>query len=200
MFPFPAEPTTPCWVNCWSETVCPATTSTEYDFGNGTSAFSPAVLSQRGGRVLPGAEQLLSRLADEPHVRSHVMTGNLAETATKKLEYFDLLRHVESVFGGDFDSHRNDLARRTADLIRARDGDAATCDMIVIGDTPADILCGHAIGAEVVAVCTGWHSREELAAEDPMVIVDDFSDVSSVFAMLVDDDPAHRHGRVLRGD
>ena len=70
----------------------------------------------------------------------------------------------------------------------------------MIGDTPADIQCGHAIGAKVVAVCTGWHSREELSTENPMVIVDDFSDVSTVFALLVGDDPAHRHGRVLRGD
>jgi phosphoglycolate phosphatase len=57
--------------------------------------------------------------------------------------------------------------------------------MVVIGDTPADIRCGHTIGAKVMAVCTGSHHRDELEAENPMSVHDDMSDVSAIFDLLV---------------
>ena len=63
-------------------------------------------------------------------------------------------------------------------MMRDSYGDSATDDMVVIGDTPADIQCGHAIGAKVVAVCTGIHGRAEFEAENPMSVHDDFADVA----------------------
>jgi phosphoglycolate phosphatase len=56
---------------------------------------------------------------------------------------------------------------------------------MVIGDTPADIRCGHFVGARVLAVCTGHHGRNELAAENPMAIHDDLSDFESILRTLV---------------
>ncbi len=151
------------------------------------TAVLPSVLSQRGGQVLPGAAELLDRLSGEPNIRCYVMTGNLQETATRKLEYFDLLRRVRGVFGGDSDFDRNDLARRSAEILGRRYGAHALQDMIVIGDSPADVRCGHAIGARVVAVCTGEHDRKTLEAENPMHVENDLSDVDRVFEMLVGD-------------
>lgn len=145
----------------------------------------PSVLAQRGGRVLPGAAELLSRLSDEPSILTYVMTGNLQETATRKLEHFHLLPKIRGVFGGDSDADRDDLARRArANLVQLH-GPEAVQDMIVIGDTPADVRCGHAIGARVLAVCTGSHDRTELQAENPMRVEDDLSDVDRIFELLV---------------
>lgn len=147
----------------------------------------PEVLSARGGRTLPGAAELLDRLAPIPDIHTYVMTGNLIDTATRKLQHFDLLEPVRGVFGGDFDADRNDLARRCAAELRRHYPADDLDDLIVIGDTPADIQCGHAIGARVVAVCTGSHRREELEAENPMCVEEDLSDVDRLFDILVHD-------------
>jgi phosphoglycolate phosphatase-like HAD superfamily hydrolase len=37
-------------------------------------------------------------------------------------------------------------------------------DVLVIGDTPHDVMCAHAAGATAVAVATGSSSVEELRA------------------------------------
>jgi phosphoglycolate phosphatase len=150
------------------------------------TALFPQVLACRGGRILPGAVDLLTRLSSESDLRCYVMTGNLHETAKRKLDHFGLLHFFHGVFGGDHDHERCRLAQRTADAIRDCDGEAATRDMVVIGDTPADIRCGHTIGAKVIAVCTGNHHRDELEAENPMSVHDDMSDVSTIFDLLVE--------------
>ncbi len=144
----------------------------------------PEVLRQRGGRVLPGATDLLHRLSHRPELLCYVMTGNLQETATQKLRHFGLDQFFRGVFGGDHDHERDHLARRTADALVDRYGDSATDDMIVVGDTPADIRCGHAIGAKVVAVCTGNFDRDSLEAEHPMSVHDDMSDVTAIYEIL----------------
>lgn len=145
----------------------------------------PAELARRGGRVLPGVVELLTRLSADPRVQVAAMTGNLPETATRKLEHFELLRHFRFLVGGDLDAERDGLARRAAARILARFGEAATRDVMVIGDTPDDIRCGRAIRASVIGVCTGRHSRDELAAERPAAIFSDMTDVSALFSLLV---------------
>ncbi len=144
----------------------------------------PRVLDERGGRVLPGAVDLLEHLNNVPNVISHVMTGNLPETATHKLEHFGLRHYFAEIFGGEHDVHRNDLARRTADSIRTLHGEAAAGNMIVIGDTPADIQCGHAVGARVLAVCSGRHRRHELECENPMSVQDDLTNLPELIRLL----------------
>ena len=148
------------------------------------TAIFPSVLAERGGYVLPGVPELLRRLAVHESVRLGVMTGNLPETATRKLEHFDLLQYVSWIVGGDLDHDRDDLALRAAKVLARRHGEKSTDNVVVIGDTPADIKCGHVIGARVVAVCTGFHSRDELEAEHPAAVLDDFSDVDAACDIL----------------
>ena len=46
----------------------------------------------------------------------------------------------------------------------------------VIGDTPHDIACARAIGANCLAVATGRHSPSELAAHQPDAVLPDLAD------------------------
>ncbi len=55
-------------------------------------------------------------------------------------------------------------------------------DVWVIGDTPLDVSCARAIGANAVAVATGWHPVEELAGCNPDLIFDDLSDHTKLLA------------------
>lgn len=145
----------------------------------------PEVLTRRGGRTMPGVTELLSRLAESSESCCCAMTGNLQQAARHKLAHFDLLRYVREIFGGDHDADRDDLARRTATALHHRYRGDERHQMIVVGDTPADIRCGHAIGAKVLAVGTGFHSRDELATEMPTYLVNDLSDVDQILDLLL---------------
>lgn len=146
----------------------------------------PKVLDECGGRILPGVVELLERISSRSDLHCYVMTGNLLETAKHKLNHFGLSHYFRGIFGGDHDCNRDHLARRTLEALHDRHCETAIDDIIVIGDTPEDIRCGHAIGARVLAVCTGSHDREALEADRPMAVVDDLSDVSSVFDLLTE--------------
>ncbi len=145
----------------------------------------PSALSAQGGIVLPGVVELLSQLANDKRVIVSVMTGNFLETAERKLSHFGLRQYVRWIVGGDLDTDRNDLARRARDFILKRSGPEALKRITVIGDTPADVRCGHAIGAHVVAVCTGGYDRETLLREKPLLVVEDLTDLAQVMPVLV---------------
>lgn len=141
-------------------------------------------LARQGGVLLPGVRELLTELFRRDALKLAVMTGNLPETATKKLVHFDLRQWFAWISGGSFHVERDDLARQTAEIINRRYGNSVT-EVVVIGDTPADIRCGHAIGAKTIAVTTGGFGYESLAAERPAHIFDDFSQTDKVLAALL---------------
>jgi len=145
----------------------------------------PDQLHQSAGRVLPGVIELLDHLAGRDEVRLWCMTGNLVETAQSKLRHFGLLGYFEQIIGGDHDEQRDDMARRASAMLKTNFGDLATQNVVVIGDTVADIDCARAIGARVLACCTGCHSREILSAANPCAIVDDFSDTEAIASLLL---------------
>ena len=146
-------------------------------------------LRRQGGVVLPGVRPLLTALARRNDNSLAVMTGNFPETATRKLEHFDLRGWFSWISGGDLHADRDDLARRTAEIVSRRYGERVS-DIVVVGDTPADIQCGNAIGAKTVAVATGSYSMEALEALSPTQAFQDFSQTDQVLAALYDDDPA----------
>src|SRR5205814_7926843 len=82
-------------------------------------------------------------------------------------------------------------------LRRARDelGIAVTgSDVVVIGDTPADIQCGRAIGARAIGVATGHFSVDELRRHAPIAVFADLSPTDDVVrAILSDAEPAREH-------
>ena len=54
----------------------------------------------------------------------------------------------------------------------------------VIGDTPHDIACGRAIGAQTVGVATGIYTSTQLAECQPDFQFEDFSDLQAVLAIF----------------
>ncbi|WP_186775733.1 HAD family hydrolase [Rubripirellula tenax] len=144
----------------------------------------PETLHRVGGELMPGVLGLMNELAQNSDIRPYVMTGNFQRTGQVKLDHFQLGGFFRGIFGGDHDSHRDHLARRTATELVQRYGSTAADDLIVVGDTVADIRCGHAIGAKVVAVCTGGQTRAELESASPWCVQDDMSDVTETLRLL----------------
>lgn len=129
----------------------------------------PERLPLRKGRVLAGVKEILDDLAARPDVTSLLLTGNTETGAEAKLSHYGLWEYFAA--GGSFcgdGEDRDTIARRAFELAGDyMNGARAGERVFVVGDSPADVRCGRAIGARAIAVATGVHSEEELAAAGP---------------------------------
>jgi phosphoglycolate phosphatase len=137
--------------------------------------------------LMPGVEPLLNRLERTPGVLLGLLTGNLAEGAALKLRSagIDPGRFRIGAYGSDA-AHRPALppiAARRAEPYFGRVPSGA--EVVIIGDTPADIHCGSAISARAVAVATGAYSVTELAACGPHAVFEDLSETELVLEAIV---------------
>lgn len=146
----------------------------------------PGHLAMRAGLVFPGVRELLEQLARRDNVAVGLLTGNFRKGAGIKLQHYELYGHFG--FGGFGDHHhdRDDVAREAIRQVEKRfNGEVSPERIWVIGDTPADVQCGRAVGARVVAVGTGVHPGEDLRAAGPDYFFEDFSDPGSLLSLLV---------------
>ena len=65
-----------------------------------------------------------------------------------------------------------------------RSGEFQASQIVIVGDTPADVDCGHAHGARVIAVATGGYSEAQLRATGADVVVPDLTAWPSAWAAL----------------
>lgn len=136
----------------------------------------PRMLPRHPGRVLPGIVALLEKLT-ERNAPVGLLTGNIREGARLKLSHFEIFHHFTFGGFGDLHHHRDAVAREALAVVhRQFNGTVRSDEIWVIGDTPLDVACARAIGAKAVAVGTGWHSMEELAAAKPDLLVADLAD------------------------
>src|SRR5262249_19131903 len=148
----------------------------------------PATLAEHQGRVLPGIATLLESLRGRDDVVLGLLTGNVRDGARLKLGHYGLYEHF--VCGGFGDEHfdRDDVAREALAAGRRRlNGSVDLARTWVIGDTPLDVRCARCIGARAVAVGTGWHSLDELAATAPDLLVADLTDPGPLLSLLEKD-------------
>ncbi len=136
--------------------------------------------------LLPGVVELIEALAVESGVVLGLLTGNIADGAALKLAPTGLAEYFAvGAFGSD-SGLRPDLpavaVRRAEELTGRR---FAGKEIVVIGDTPADIECGAALGVKAVAVATGTHSEDELAAHAPDHLFADLSDWRAVYDAIL---------------
>jgi phosphoglycolate phosphatase-like HAD superfamily hydrolase len=144
----------------------------------------PTELASRNGHTYPGVRELLSQLSARDDVRLGLLTGNYREAAWLKLRHYQIADHFS--FGGFGDEHadRDEVAKAAFAAAMNHHPQPIVKDRLwVVGDTPADIRCGRAIGARVIAVATGMYSVDELAESRPDHLFADFSDVESVLAL-----------------
>jgi phosphoglycolate phosphatase-like HAD superfamily hydrolase len=137
--------------------------------------------------LMPGVQPLLERLENEPGVVLGLLTGNIAEGAALKLRSggVDPARFRVGAYGSD-SAHRPDLpaiaARRAAALFGR---EPSGPDVVIIGDTPADIHCGLAIAARAIAVATGSYSVTDLAACGPHAVFENLSATDRVIEAIL---------------
>lgn len=137
--------------------------------------------------LMPGIGDLIPRLSRHPGTVVGLLTGNVEGGARLKLAPTGLWSYFRVGAYGSDDADRSRLpavAVRRAEALVGRP--IAPERVLVIGDTPLDIDCARAFGAVAVAVATGQHRAEELAACRPDLLFSDFSDVRRALATLLD--------------
>lgn len=129
--------------------------------------------TETGHRLLPGVAELVPRLAEDPRVVLGLVTGNIETGARLKLDHFGLWERFRvGAFGSD-DRDRDRLPRIAVERARELTGRSFVGEeVVVVGDTPADIGCARAAGAIAIAVATGPPGRHSLAASEPDFLLD----------------------------
>ena len=135
-------------------------------------AALPERLKEKRGGVLPGVLELLDSLASREDVVSLLLTGNMRGGAQAKLTSYGLADYFDGGGFGDDGYDRVEIAQGLLERTAQRWGSAAASAGVLIGDTPLDIACGHALGIRVLAVATGVHPVSELAECGAWWVVD----------------------------
>ena len=138
--------------------------------------------------LLDGVEELLAALESRDDVILGLLTGNVEPGARAKLLAVGLEpdRFTVGAFGSDHE-HRPALPGIAQQ--RARDDlgiDVAGGDIVVIGDTPADIECARSVEARAIGVATGRFPVEELQRHGAAAVFENLADTQAVMLAILD--------------
>lgn len=149
----------------------------------GRALFTPETV-----RPCPGVLPLLDALSLRRDVVPALLTGNIRHTAPLKLAAagIDPGRFHDGAYGSD-SLERDELFPIALERVRAATGlRFAEEDVVVVGDTPADIRCARSGGGRAVAVATGPYSSERLARHEPDYLFADLAQTGVVMRALLD--------------
>ncbi|MBS0206304.1 MAG: HAD family hydrolase [Planctomycetes bacterium] len=153
----------------------PATDDNWSRYLNSYFSLLPESLQTRQGAILPGVVSLIERLSGRSDVFLGLLTGNFVEGARLKLEHFGLHHHFRAGGFGDAHLHRDDVARDALAAVQEHIPQVLPEQIWVVGDTPADVQCGRAIGANVLAVATGIFAADQLQHHSPDLLLSDLT-------------------------
>ena len=138
-------------------------------------------------RLCAGVRPLLDALESHAGATIGLLTGNIELGARRKLKAVDIdfARFRINAFGSDHEDRPElpAVAKRRAEAMlgTTMPGDR----MVIIGDTPADILCGRSLGVRAIGVATGRYSVGDLAAYDPAAVFETLEDTDVVLRAIL---------------
>ncbi len=125
------------------------------------------------------AIEFIHKLSKTNHKLS-LISGELSIGAKYKLEKINVWKYFSTGGFGEDGLRRFDIADTA--LIKAKELFGNTFDDIfIIGDTCLDIHTARHLGAKVISITTGSHSREKLMEENPDYIIDCFKEIEYLF-------------------
>jgi phosphoglycolate phosphatase-like HAD superfamily hydrolase len=139
-------------------------------------------------RKFDGASEILAETQRTPKFINSLLTGNLAIAAKIKLEYVNLWSFFENVPGafGEISHDRQQLAFEAGIIYKKYlSTELKPSQFIIVGDTPNDIDCARAFGANVISVATGRnHPPEELEKHSPDFLLENLENTEELFRIL----------------
>jgi len=149
------------------------------------------MLEQEPAEVCPGVGELFEALEQAHGTTLGLLTGNFPETGEIKLRSggIDPERFAIRVWASDSPhdpparDHLPPVGIQRYLELHKREIDPQ--DVIVIGDTPADIDCAKASGCRCIAVGTGKYTPAELTKAGADLAVEDLSETDRLLAWML---------------
>jgi phosphoglycolate phosphatase len=136
--------------------------------------------------VYPGVRELLDALERRADCHLGLLTGNVRDGARLKLASGGIAieRFRVGAFGSD-SALRPALPAVAQRRAREEMGlDLRGDDLVIVGDTPADVTCGSGVGARAIGVATGSFTVEQLMEAGAYAAFPDLSDTEAVLAAV----------------
>ena len=139
------------------------------------------ILRESKTEVCPGVWEFIREVQGLPQAPLlGLLTGNIRLGAEIKLRHFNLWNVFETGAFGDDHEDRDQIAavaqQRGSRILETQlRGD----QVLVIGDTPHDIRCARAIGANALGVATGGSKLEDLKLHQPDWAIPDMRAISA---------------------
>lgn len=165
---------------------------------NGEHEHLPAVLERlvvrleqrrdamaEDGHAYSGVPEVLAALHEADGVINSLLTGNLQANAAVKVGAFGLDRWLDfesGAYGSDPHERRSDLVTIARERATARYGEPT--GVVLVGDTPLDVLAAREAGARAVAVATGFAKLDALRESEPDVLLQDLSDTGAAIRAI----------------
>ena len=142
--------------------------------------------SERHVRVYVGVHELLETLGARKDAVVGLLTGNVEHGATLKLKAAGIDPGQFRVVAYGSDAYSRDALPPIA---VSRAGAVMGCiprgnEVVIIGDTPADMTCGKGIGARAIGVATGPFEVADLEEAGGHAVFNDLSDTEAVVAAI----------------
>ncbi|TYC56304.1 HAD family hydrolase [Rhodobacterales bacterium] len=129
--------------------------------------------------LIPGIADVLSRLRAHGF-RLHVCTSKPHVYARKIVDHFDLMPYFGEIYGSELSGERSAKAELIAHILETEAILAE--EAVMIGDRKHDLVGANANAVRGIGVLWGYGSRDELAAEEPVMIAEAPSDLADYFS------------------
>ena len=136
--------------------------------------------------VCPGIPVLVERLSQMDDVVLGLLTGNIKRGAEVKLNQVGLWSYFVTGAFGDRAPERKllpGIAQKTAEEQLGKRFEQK--DIVIIGDTPNDILCGRDLNVKAIGVATGSFEVATLSEYDPDYVFEDLGDTDEVVKAIM---------------
>jgi phosphoglycolate phosphatase len=137
--------------------------------------------------LLDGIPPLLERLGAHEQVTLGLLTGNIEQGAKQKIRAVNLAweQFLVNAFGSDHEQRPMlpAVAQQRAQALLGREVPGE--QMVIIGDTPADIHCGRSLNVRAIGVATGRYSVHELSAHHPAAVFSSLADTDAVVESIL---------------
>lgn len=130
-------------------------------------------LTMKKTKPMPNVLTTLKILSRKAKLALVTMRAFPKENIIKELKVFNMAKYFTHVVTA-LDTNKPKPSPEA--LIKcAKALDVQICNCIIVGDSISDIRAGKAAGSKTVAVLSGLFSREELAKENPDLIIEDLT-------------------------
>jgi phosphoglycolate phosphatase-like HAD superfamily hydrolase len=132
--------------------------------------------------INPGISDALNFCLDLG-ITNSVLTGNTKERALIKLGLNNLDSNFDLDLGffGEIDFSRQQLVQNAKNYLN----DLGNFEIVLIGDTPLDIISAKENQLKVIGVSSGSHSFTELAKLNPDLLVNNFEENKTDFKNFI---------------